>query len=315
MDDNDSKPQLRHDTFFKKSLSIPKLARQFLQMHLPAKLQKMLNFKTLTKQPDSFVETNLNKQITDVLFSCNTVDDQQIFIYLLCEHQSSPDYWMSMRLLKYMIAICENYREQNPDAKLLPLVYPLVFYNGTQTHNAPLNFHELFTHPDIARNILRNEYHLIDASKIDDEELKEKAWAGVMQFFMKHAFERDVIKLLQQMSLVLTKIVKTSYGYDYFLSILWYNLNKLQLEDQQQLTKLLAQITDQQTTENIMGTLVQSWVEKGVEQGISQGIAMTETRMRIEMAKKMLEENEPFEKISRFTGLSYQEIQQLQNTK
>ena len=74
-----------------------------MQTHLPAKVLEVINLETLTIQPDSFVKKSLKKQITDVLFSCQINDqvNEQItnqisaFIYVLCEHQSKSDHWMS----------------------------------------------------------------------------------------------------------------------------------------------------------------------------------------------------------------------------
>ncbi len=53
-----------------------------------------------------------------------------VFLYLLFEHQSKPDRWMRFRLLKYMCRIWEESFKQNPEQTELPLILPVVFYQG-----------------------------------------------------------------------------------------------------------------------------------------------------------------------------------------
>lgn len=52
-------------------------------------------------------------------------------------------------------------------------------------------------------------------------------------------------------------------------------------------------------------------VKKGLEQGIEQGIEQGEHKKAIEMALEMLADNEPIEKIIKYTKLSLAEIRAL----
>jgi predicted transposase/invertase (TIGR01784 family) len=218
---------LSHDGFFKQSLSIQNIAMQYMQMHLPLDVQNFIDLTSLKMEQDSFVATSLKKHISDVLFSCKTNDGAAALIYILCEHQSTPDHWMSFRLYEYIMAIAKKYRKANPKAKTLPFIYPMVFYNGRKAHNCPRSLHELFDKPEMMKKILYQDYHLIDANNLLDDELKQKEWAGTMQFFMKHAFEKDVVGLLQQMAEVLQKVTAQNQGLDFLRSILWYKLTKV----------------------------------------------------------------------------------------
>ena len=51
--------------------------------------------------------------------------------------------------------------------------------------------------------------------------------------------------------------------------------------------------------------------EEGRQEGIKQGIAQGIEQNKIQTAKNMLKENMPFETISRFTGLSLKQIEEL----
>ena len=46
---------------------------------------------------------------------------------------------MPFRLLRYILGIWEQYRKQNPDAKRLPPVLPLVLFQGGEAWTADLS--------------------------------------------------------------------------------------------------------------------------------------------------------------------------------
>ena len=315
-----NKSILSHDAFFKKSLSIKPIALEYMQMHLPEDVQNFVDLSSLEMQQDSFVATSLKKHMSDVLFSCKTNDGNSAFIYILCEHQSTPDHWMSFRLHEYIFAIAKRHKKANPKSKTLPFIYPMVFYNGRKPHNCPRSLHQLFEQPEMMKKVLYEDYHLIDANNLLDEELRQNQWAGTMQFFMKHAFEKDIVHLLQQMIQVLQKVTVESEGLDFLRSILWYNVNKLSDCDQNSFNEVLTEIANKEETENFMGTLVEKFfnagrqegvelgIEKGVEVGRQEGVELR----NIEIAISMLDEQEPIEKIIRSTGLTKKQLLNLQ---
>ncbi|CDL41383.1 Putative membrane protein [Citrobacter freundii] len=55
--------------FSKTFLNHPATARDFLQLHLPASLQKLCDLKTLQLESGSFIEDDLRAYYSDVLWS------------------------------------------------------------------------------------------------------------------------------------------------------------------------------------------------------------------------------------------------------
>ncbi|AVP87953.1 Putative transposase [Candidatus Phycorickettsia trachydisci] len=305
-----SKHRSNHDSFFKQSLAIPEVAREVIEMHLPETIRNKVDLNSLKQIPETFVEKSLQKQIVDVLFSCSTKENKEtVFIYFLCEHQRTEDYWMAMRLLKYMLAICDRFRRENPDVKKLPLIYPLVFYNGIHPHNAPRHFYELFEFPEVAKSILEGPFALDDLTQIEDEKLKENMWGGTLLFFMKYVDIRNrLVDLVKEKRLTLKQIHASKNGEDFLYAILCYNgVEELEIGEQQNLLELLVDITDKETADNLMGTLAQKWFEEGIQKGEQKG--------RQEASKKfvcnMLKAGMDFDQISRITGLSVAEVKEL----
>ncbi len=120
-----------HDAIFKAFLSRPETARDFIEIHLPPSLVKLCNLDTLHLESSSFVEENLRQYYNDVLYSVETTKGCG-YIYVLIEHQSSPDENMAFRMLRYAIATMQRHLEAGHD--YLPLVIPILFYQESVAH-------------------------------------------------------------------------------------------------------------------------------------------------------------------------------------
>jgi predicted transposase/invertase (TIGR01784 family) len=80
-----------HDTFFRQLLGEPTTAIDFVQNYLPANLVELLDLLQLRPEKDTFVDARLRKHFSDILFSVPLKSGEQIYLYLLFEHKSSPD--------------------------------------------------------------------------------------------------------------------------------------------------------------------------------------------------------------------------------
>jgi predicted transposase/invertase (TIGR01784 family) len=303
--------KLPHDSFFKSALSVSKVALEFMKTYLPYDIINIVELNTLKIEQGSFVKDNTKQKISDVLFSCKTIDSNA-YIYALYEHQSTPDSFMPLRILEYILCIWNAHLAKFPDTKKLPIIIPLVFYNGKVPYNAPINLYDLCQNPEIARQYLHS-YKLIDISKKEGIQEQDTKWLATMEFFMKNAFEQDVVKLLQQFTPILQKIARSKQGLHFIESILWYNITKL---DQQQLssfqTTMRNIITDRGKSEEVLGSLVSSWKTEGINIGKAEGINIGKAEGRVEtsrqIAQKLLKTGLNLAKIAKITGLTLKDI-------
>ncbi|EQB98579.1 hypothetical protein B738_23718, partial [Photorhabdus temperata subsp. temperata M1021] len=74
--------------FFKQFLSHIDTARDFLEIHLPAKLRAVCDLDTLRLESGSFIEDNLRAHYSDILYSLKTAQGDG-YVYCVIEHQSS----------------------------------------------------------------------------------------------------------------------------------------------------------------------------------------------------------------------------------
>src|SRR5436189_232168 len=95
-----------HDNFFKSSLSNIQIAKDFFQQYLPAAAKKHLDFNSLTLQSGSYIEQRLKNIASDILYKINyTNNEDAAYLYVVAEHQSTVDFKMPFRLLRYIVAI------------------------------------------------------------------------------------------------------------------------------------------------------------------------------------------------------------------
>ena len=48
-----------------------------------------------------------------------------VLVYVLLEHQSTPDQWLRLRLLGYCIQVWQQWQRQHESEERLPLLVPL----------------------------------------------------------------------------------------------------------------------------------------------------------------------------------------------
>ena len=78
-----------HDSLFRNYLSDISKAETFFKVYLPEDIKALCNFSTLRLEPGSFVEKNLRKHFSDILYSIQ-MEGRQGYLYPLIEHETTP---------------------------------------------------------------------------------------------------------------------------------------------------------------------------------------------------------------------------------
>ena len=156
-----------HDTFFRYSLQDLDIARGFIASYLPNEIVELLDLSTIKPSKDSFVDNESKSHFTDMLFSVSLKNkNQEIYLYFLFEHTSSPEKAVPIQLLKCMAEIWEVILQNTEGTKdKLPVIIPLVIYHGERTWSAGLRLSDLLKHtPGVEKHIPDYEYLLYDLS-------------------------------------------------------------------------------------------------------------------------------------------------------
>ena len=92
-----------HDAAFRSFLANPDVARDFLELHLPAEYRQLCDLSTLKLEPATFVEPDLHQYASDILWSVKTTGGEDGYVYTLIEHQSTENLYMPFRMLRYSV--------------------------------------------------------------------------------------------------------------------------------------------------------------------------------------------------------------------
>ena len=304
-----------HDSLIKKALENPVIAQEFLSEYLPDEYKALINLSTIKPEKETYVEESLKTKLSDMVFSVRMRNQEgdktnNAFIYALVEHQSYSDYWIAFRLLKYSLLLLE--RHTNGKNKL-PIILPLVIYNGKAKYKAPKNIFELFSYPDIARKTITEDYNLIDLHAMDDQAIDYEKHLSFLLYTMKHIHERDTLSMIKDAMSRCSRAIVIDKEQNYILTrlILWYSDSKVPEKSKHLLEQLIVDNLPQQEANNIMRTIADSYIEEGFNKGMVQGLEKGENKKAIEIAKNLLSQKIDIKTISSATGLSLNDIQKL----
>lgn len=204
-----------HDAVFKQFLYHPDTARDFLDIYLPSTLRELCDLQTLKLESGSFIEDSLRASYSDVLWSLKT-NEGDGYIYVVIEHQSSPDAHMAFRLMRYAMAAMQ--RHLDAGHKTLPLVIPMLFYHGALSPSPfSLCWLDEFDDPIVARQLYSATFPLVDITVIPDDEIMQHRRIALLELMQKHIRKRDLMGLVEQ----LVSLLATGYANDSQLKTLF----------------------------------------------------------------------------------------------
>jgi len=302
-----------HDRVFRASMSDLRVAKDFMQHYLPDKIKQAVNLDTLALRKESYVDTELQSSIADVVYSVDFIKPKQVsgFIYVLAEHQSNAHRLMPFRIIKYTCRIIEQHLKQAKNAEL-PIVVPLVFYNGQNYYPYSTDVFDLFgENQSLAREYMFKSFQLIDISQIPDEEIRKHEWSGLMEFIMKHIYVRDMLLYLRQAIDDMQRLARED-GEDYLLAVLKYILNRSEMQNKAEFFTIVEQSLPKTIKGDFM-TIADMLRAEGFEEGMKNKLEEIK-EVRLQMAKKLLEFTNDMKLISQTTGLSLTEIESFQET-
>ena len=190
----------------------------------------------------------------------------------------------------------------------------MVVYSGSRPWSAPRDIFTLFgEHEALARQWLFQPYALLDIKALDDDTIQQHAWCGLMEFALKHRQVKNFTQFLETLLPWLHRIELESpqAGIIFGKILLKYVVDGIESKE----VDVFMEKVDRYLSSKLRGeamTLAQQFellgVEKGISQGRQEGMEKGERAKAQAIAKSMLLDDEPLDKILRYTGLSVDEI-------
>ena len=98
-----------HDNFIRAILSDKNIAIEYFRNYLPTFVSSQLDFSSITQIPDTYVSKNLQKTMSDIIYSCYLKGKKNhIKISLLIEHKSFPDKFSAVQIGSYLFSGYES---------------------------------------------------------------------------------------------------------------------------------------------------------------------------------------------------------------
>lgn len=299
-----------HDKFFKLSMQEIRIAKDFFKNHLPEAIQKQVDFNSLHLESESFIDKEHQAHFSDVLYSV-AINKKPGFLFILAEHQSTPEKLMPFRVLQYMCLIWDKHlkkqKQQKAKEEHLPIIYPLIFYHGKQRpYPYSCDVLDCFEDKALAKKILYGPVQLIDVTEISDEELKRHGTAALFELMQKHIFERNMQGFLKEiLQEGLMQWVYSEMDGEYLEHVIKYVVNQGEIQNVKEFfTELTKALPNEE--EKIM-TIAEQLIQQGMQQGIQHGVQLGEAKIIQNLYRTLKNE----EKVAELSNLSLQEVRDL----
>ena len=161
----------------------PVLCAQFLKGYTDIPLFKEIKPEDIENVSSHFLPLFQESRDSDTVNKIR-IGDSEIYLIALIEHQSENDFDMSFRILRYIVFIWTDYAAQQEKlhkgitkskAFLYPPILPIVYYEGSSTWSAPLNFKNRVFLSDVFGDYIPSfNYLVVPLNKYSKQDLIEK---------------------------------------------------------------------------------------------------------------------------------------------
>ncbi len=174
-----AKKKRQHDPTYRRIFNRAQIMEEILRRWATGPWAAHLDYSTLSPVPADFIAKYLKKYEADVIWRVRygPGKGEWFYVFVLLELQSTAPRFMALRLLGYLLHLCEallehgKYLPARRPRRLLPPVLAVVLYNGEKPWTAPLSLAELFKPmegfepPDF-------RYVVLDVNRYSPEELR-----------------------------------------------------------------------------------------------------------------------------------------------
>ena len=302
-----------HDRLFRAVFSDAAEAASLLQALVPQELRENVDWNSLSLVKGTFVDDALRQSESDLLFEAGYGKETErhgrgkdrLRLYLLFEHQSTPDVWMRYRLLKYCCRIWDADLRDDPRRTELQPVVPLVFYQGARDWRHSTEFADLF--PAAVRDwpwVPRFEHVLLDQTGLDPGDVEGATMGRIVQLLMMAAFGRHTGAALETAAKLAVSLVSGG-AVDYIRTIAVYLFS---MQD-----KAAANAFDEELRRHQggQGGGIMSYAQELLEEGRAEGREEGLQRGKVEAVEGFLRIGVSWDVITSATGIDEPRFQAL----
>lgn len=299
------------------------IARAWFESHVPPAIWKRIVPESLTLTNGQFGSPQERHLRSDLVYRATMTDGETIYLYVLVEHQSTPDRFMALRLLEYALAILRQDREQGGEYP--PIVVPFcVYYGEVSPYPFSTEIWDCFKDRDLAKAIMFSAFGLFDLTTVTSEALKSDGLASFFQYLLKCNGEPLPIRFLREAQLAQLVLVLSQLGNGqaYVRSAMKYIFNAVSSRgkggpDDDPMLLLTEIVPDDMRGEamTFADQLRQEGIKEGIHKGKLEGIQEGKLEGKLEgqetIATTLLKRGFLVDEVQSLTGLPPERLEQL----
>ena len=152
-----------HDRFFYQVMRHKKKAMAFLARYLPKEILHDINLEEITLAESKHSSEQWGTGYSDIIYQCKFNRGAPGHLFITCEHQSTPDKRMPLRLIKYNVDTIEKHMDQGGDK--YPIVVNIVLYNGRKPWNYSKAFGDHYCRPVWGKKFWQSQVNILTRKK------------------------------------------------------------------------------------------------------------------------------------------------------
>ena len=261
-----------HDRLFKDTFAHKASLLSFVRAYVPADIAALVAGSTAAEPwPISIVDPEFAMSHSDVTYKF-MLNGRPAFLYLLFEHQSTPEPDMAFRLLKYLTRLWDLIEQQEaiPKSKLRPPILPLVLYHGSDKWPASLQFQDLIDVPPALVPFTPGfEYVLVDLNQPGMQDRVDDLRCRFVLHLLHAAATDRLIEVFRHHGHILTALWHAHSRGDSlrFLEMVIRYVVSVGDIDARELKRMVVDLVDQEAGEIVMTTTAQRWMAEGEARG------------------------------------------------
>ena len=272
----------RHDAAFKNLHAFPLMAWGLMEIALAKELFEELDFDTLERLPAEWIGPGLERRLGDAVWRVERRGGGSLIVPV--EFQRKRDRWMPLRVAAYLGLMLENLArrgELDPDGRL-PLVRPVVLYNGPRPWRGPTGLADLSADggPEWPR------FALVDMARAKVEDLPGNNAVTLQIEVHQGPLARDPDGVLGRLSEFLGGPAHRELRLA-FAEWIWHSLAPGLGPESPRVPGLRARLRDiaelgefEEMKSFMLQSMVDHWLEQGMAQGVERGVTEGVARAR-----------------------------------
>jgi len=283
------------DRGYKWLFSNKEIFRELITSFVQEEWVKDLDFSNCELVPGAFVSENYEKTFSDLMYKVK-LRERDFYIVVLLEFKSAPAPFVAVQVLGYILDFYRHLIAAEKELRKLPPVFPIMLYNGEKPWTTTLDISALIEGHEILGDFALHFKCFPIIEYAYAEELLLKIGNIVSTLFLAEV-HYDFETLAKQL-LALFERTEDKQAVSLFLN--WLKQMAIYERIDESHYREFERIYHERTEVNMLENAIREEKRKIREQG------------RADVAKIMLLNGESLEKVKLYTGLSEEQIQELQ---